>query len=1164
MPNFAHLHVHTEYSLLDGSARIGELVARTRELGMGALAITDHGVMYGVIDFYKAAKAAGVHPVIGCEMYVASGSRHSKEGSRENTMYHLVLLAENNEGYRNLIKLCSLGFTEGFYYKPRVDLELLGRYSGGLIALSACMGGPVAKAVLNVSYAAALEQAITYNEIFGAGNFFLEMQDYRDTASYDESFEEQARVNAALVSISKETGIPLVATNDVHYVLKEDAPAHDILLCIQTNKTVDDEDRMRFPSQEFYLKSAEEMAALFPQCPEALENTARIAARCNVDIEFNTYRLPKYQITDGTAPLDLLTHLCTEGLAERYADITPELHERLSFELNTIRDMGFVDYFLIVGDFIRYARQNGISVGPGRGSAAGSLVAYSLGITNIDPIKYGLIFERFLNPERISMPDIDIDFCYERRQEVIDYVVGKFGEDRVAQIITFGTMGARAVVRDVGRALGFVYADMDRVAKMIPFELGITIDRALEISPELKARYNSDDDTRRLIDMSRRLEGLSRHASTHAAGVVICSEPVTTYVPLSQNDGVTTTQFAMGTLEELGLLKMDFLGLRTLTVIQNAVNEIHRSQAGQGTLLDIDSIQFDDPRVYALISAADTEGVFQLESSGMKSFMRDLAPSCFEDIIAGISLFRPGPMDFIPKYVRGKRDASSVSYSHDTLRAILQPTYGCIVYQEQVMQIVRELGGYSLGHADLVRKAMSKKQTSVMERERVSFVAGCAQNGIAEADANRIFDEMSDFAKYAFNKSHAAAYAVLAYQTAWLKVSYPVEFMAALLNSVTDAPGKVAEYILECKKMGIGLLPPDINRAIKGFSVSSEKERTIRYGLLAIKNVGRAALESIIAEREANGRFKSLTDFISRIDSRDGNKRLLESLIKAGAFDCFGGTRFQYISALKGIMDASVGDKKRKLSGQMSLLDFMDSPEISTRDTLPNVGEYSPREMLEMEKEVLGIYLSGHPLQQYESFLKANANVTTLDFPSQGEGDAREGRLQDNDEVSFGGIITRKSVKYTKSGKPMAFLEVEDMYGMLDIIIFPNTYETHGDKLVLNEVVAIQGRVSLREDDPPALVCNKLKFYGDNTPEQAPLLAKELWLKKSKVGSATDDDIRKVLLDYPGNMPVIVYDEATGKAMRLPRELFVREVDGVKARLSALLGGDAVIVKATK
>ena len=1159
MPRFAHLHVHTEYSLLDGSACISELVARAKLLGMESLAITDHGVMYGVIDFYKETKKQGIRPIIGCEVYVSSGSRHDKENSRSNFTCHLVLLAENNEGYQNLIKLCSLGFTEGFYYKPRVDLELLRQYCGGLIALSACLGGAVPKALLNVSYQAALEQALTYNDIFGQGNFFLEMQDFSAYGRADSSFEEQARVNAALLKMSEETGIPLVATNDVHYVSKDDSAAHDLLLCIQTNKTVNDEGRMSFPSEEFYLKSPDEMAARFPHCPQAIENTAKIAARCNIDIEFNTYRLPKYQIDDGTPPFELLSRLCAEGLAGRYSDVTPELRERLDFELITIRDMGFVDYFLIVGDFISYARNKGIIVGPGRGSAAGSLVSFSLGITNIDPIKYGLIFERFLNPERISMPGIDIDFCYERRQEVIDYVVSKFGEDHVAQIITFGTMGARAVIRDVGRALGFSYQDVDRIAKMIPFELGITIKRALELNSELKARRDSDDEVRRLIEMSQKLEGLVRHASTHAAGVVICSEPVFEYVPLSNNDGVITTQYPMGTLEELGLLKMDFLGLRTLTVIQNAVREINRNpKISDGTAqpLDIDSINFDDPRVYTLISAADTEGVFQLESSGMKSFMRELAPTCFEDIVAGISLFRPGPMEFIPKYVKGKRDSSVVRYDHEALRAILEPTYGCIVYQEQVMQIFRELGGYSLGQADLVRKAMSKKQSDVMARERVHFVEGCAANGLPESVANHIFDEMADFAKYAFNKSHAAAYAVLAYHTAWLKIHYHVEFMAALLNSVMDAAPKVSEYILVCKKMDIELLPPDINRAFSGFGVSDEKPNTIRYGLSAIKNVGKSAIDSIVAERESHGPFRSLTDFISRVDPRDANKRCLESLIKAGAFDCLGGTRLQYSHALKTLMDGAASDKKRKLDGQLSLMDFMEDSDKAVYDELPDVGEYAPRELLELEKEVLGIYVSGHPLSQYEGFIKANANVTTLDFPALGEEGIAESTLKDGDDVVFGGIITGKSVKYTKSGKPMAFLEVEDLYGVLDILVFPNVYEPNINRLNTDAVVAIQGRVSLREDEAPKLICNSLKFADD---KEAP--RRELWLKKRAGGGVSDNDIMRILKEYPGNIPVIVYDEEIKKAMRLPPSLFVAERPIMREHLTAMLGDGAVVVK---
>ena len=1082
---FTHLHVHSEYSLLDGSAKIAELTLRAKEMGMTSLALTDHGAMYGVIDFYKAAHTQGIKPILGCEVYVAAGtgpsggSRHDKTKSEGHAYTHLVLLAENETGYHNLIKLVSLGFTEGFYYKPRVDIELLRMYNKGLIALSACMAGSISRAILQGNPQLAKKEALLYDDIFGRGNFFLELQDHE--------ISEQKAVNSALISLHQETGIPLVATNDVHYISREDAPAHDVLLCIQTNKTIADTGRLRYQGDQFYLKSREEMYALFPYAKEALQNTQKIADRCHVEIEFNKYKLPKYPLphvsndtllkkndANPSGPeMEYLTGLCEEGLTERYGAEAHKHKERLKFELNTIHEMGFADYFLVVWDFIKYARDNGINVGPGRGSAAGSLVAYVLHITDVDPIRFGLMFERFLNPERISMPDIDIDFCYERRQEVIDYVVDKYGSDYVAQIITFGTMAAKAAIRDVGRAMAMPYADVDRVAKMVPFELGITITRAIELNPELKKAYQEEEDTRGLLDMSMRLEGLPRHASTHAAGVVICDAPVDSYVPLYQADGLTTTQFSMNILEELGLLKMDFLGLRTLTVIHNATVEIRR---GHGVTIDWNQIGYDDPEVYKLISQGKTEGVFQLESAGMKSFIRELQPESIEDVIAGIALYRPGPMDFIPKYVRGRHSKGAITYTHPALEPILSTTYGCIVYQEQVMQIVRELAGYSLAQSDLVRRAMSKKKGDVMAQERKHFIEGCAGRGIDEKPANQIFDEMSDFAKYAFNKSHAAAYAVIGYQTAWLKRYYPVEFMAAIMTSVMDFTPKVVEYIQVCKKMGIQLLPPDINEGFGHFSVSGVSDkRGIRFCLSAIKNVGRGAIDALVAEREANGPYLGLTDFIRRLDKRDEkdkkaiNSRFVEGLIKAGAFDSLGGKRAQYLAVYKKIIEGIAHANKRVFDGQMSLFEMGGQEEADTRgDELPSIEELDRRTLLNNEKEALGLYVSGHPLTAYEDILSKHTDTTSINLASK----------QDRQRVSYGGMIVSRSVKYTRStGKPMAFITVEDLYGTAEVIVFPQLYEQHGLRLLADQVIVINGLISLREDEEAALIANDIRFF---------------------------------------------------------------------------------------
>ena len=949
--NFTHLHVHTGFSLLDGSSKIKELVKKTKELGMDSIAITDHGVMYGCVEFYKAAKAEGIKPIIGCEVYVASKSRFDKENSPDNFYYHLVLLAENNKGYDNLIKIVSYGFKDGFYYKPRVDIELLEKYHEGIVALSACLAGPVARTIIRQGYDKGKEVALRYNNIFGENNFFLELQDHMDGSV------DQQTVNQSLMRMHQETGIPLVATNDCHYISPEDAEAHDILLCIQTNTTVDEADRMRYEGGQYYVKSPEEMYSLFPYAHQACENTYKIAQRCNVEFEFGNYKLPVFDVPEGKTAVEYLSELALNGLKERYGEVTPKLKERLDYELSIIIQMGFVDYFLIVWDFIKYAKDNGISVGPGRGSAAGSIVAYSLRITDIDPIKYDLIFERFLNPERVSMPDIDIDFCYERRGEVIDYVRRKYGNDQVVQIVTFGTMAARNAIRDVGRALNIPYADVDRVAKMVPQELHITIEKALVKNPEFKEIYDTDPTVKHLIDMSMKLEGLPRHTSTHAAGVIISDRPVEDYVPLNLNvkDNAITTQYTMTICEELGLLKMDFLGLRTLTVIQNAFKEIERNY---GLKFDGHNIDYADREVYDLISSGKTLGIFQLESPGMTSFMKELRPNNIEDIIAGISLYRPGPMDFIPKYIDGKNNPSHIKYTHPLLEPILRNTYGCIVYQEQVMQIVQELAGYSLGRSDMVRRAMSKKKADVMAKERENFinglgdsVPGCVKNGISANIANTIFDEMTDFAKYAFNKSHAACYAVVAYQTAWLKTHYPAEFMAALMTSVQDRPDKIALYIANCKTMNIGILPPDINESLSNFSVS---DGNIRFGLSAIKGVGSNNITSIIKNRSNEGNFKSLHQFLDRMGSNI-NSKTIESLIYAGAFDSLGGKRSQYIQSYKKMYEGLNSRKKSNIEGQMSLFQLGgENSQENYKDELPNVPEFENRFLLDKEKEYFG------------------------------------------------------------------------------------------------------------------------------------------------------------------------------------------------------------------
>ena len=1148
--SFAHLHVHTEYSLLDGSNKIKECIARVKELGMDSVAITDHGVMYGVIDFYRAAKAAGIRPILGCEVYVAPGSRFDKEtgGDREERYYHLVLLAENDLGYHNLMKIVSRGFTEGYYYRPRVDREILEQYHEGIIALSACLAGEVQRNILRGMYEEGKAAALRYQEIFGEGNFFLELQDH--------GIPEQKLVNQGLVRMAKETGIELVATNDVHYTYAEDEKPHDILLCIQTGKKIEDEDRMRYEGGQYYIKSEEEMRELFPYAPQALENTERIARRCNVEIEFGVTKLPKFDVPEGYTSWEYLNKLCREGFERRYPDAGEDLRERLEYELSTIHSMGYVDYFLIVWDFIRYARDHGIMVGPGRGSAAGSIVAYCLEITSIDPIKYQLLFERFLNPERVSMPDIDVDFCFERRQEVIDYVVRKYGSDRVVQIVTFGTLAARGVIRDVGRVMDLPYAFVDSIAKMVPQELNITLERALKMSQELKKSYEEDPQVRELIDMSMRLEGLPRHTSMHAAGVVISQKAIDEYVPLSLgSDGSVTTQFTMTTLEELGLLKMDFLGLRTLTVIQDAARLAEKSA---GHPIDINQIDYNDKAVLDSIGTGRTDGVFQLESAGMKSFMKELKPQSLEDIIAGISLYRPGPMDFIPKYIKGKNNVDSITYDCPQLKPILEPTYGCIVYQEQVMQIVRDLGGYTLGRSDLVRRAMSKKKGDVMQKERQNFVygnpeegvPGCVSNGIDEKTANKIYDEMIDFAKYAFNKSHAAAYAVVAYQTAWLKYYYPVEFMAALMTSVIDNPGKVAEYIYTCRQMGIGILPPDINEGVGNFSVDGGN---IRYGLAAIKSIGRPVIESLIRERERGGKFRSLKDFIERMSGKEVNKRTIEHFIKSGAFDSLGGTRKQFMVVYVQLMDQVNQERKYSMTGQMSLFDLVGEEEKAEFDTqMPDVGEYEKETRLSFEKEVLGVYLSGHPMEEYEERWRKGITRTTLDF--QLDEETGRTRVHDGVKETVGGIIAGKTIKYTKNNKTMAFLTIEDLAGTVEVVVFPRDYEKYQQYLTEENKVFVRGRVSEEDDAASKLICEAVIPFDQTR--------KELWLQYDAKADflSREQELYEMLGDSEGDDQVVIYCRKERAVKRLPQGRNIHIDSIILNRLTNYLGESCVKV----
>ena len=1147
--SFAHLHVHTEFSLLDGSNKIKEYVSRVKELGMNSAAITDHGVMYGVIDFYREAKKQGINPILGCEVYVAPNSRFDREiTGGDDRYYHLVLLAENEEGYANLTKIVSKGFVEGYYYKPRVDKELLRKYHKGIIALSACLAGEVARFLTKGLYEEAKKTALEYQEIFGEGNFFLELQDH--------GIPEQGLVNQQLFKMSEETGIELVATNDIHYTYAEDAKPHDILLCIQTGKKLSDENRMRYDGGQYYVKSEEEMMRLFPYAKQALENTQKIADRCHVEIEFGVTKLPKYDVPDGYTSWEYLQKLCYEGLEKRYGDPSEELKNRLSYELETIHQMGYVDYFLIVWDFIKYAKDHGISVGPGRGSAAGSIVSYCLEITTIDPIRYQLLFERFLNPERVSMPDIDVDFCYERRQEVIDYVTRKYGKDCVAQIVTFGTLAARGVIRDVGRVMDLPYAYVDSISKMIPQELGITIDKALKMNPDLKKLYDTDETVTNLIDMAKRLEGLPRHCSMHAAGVVICQKPVDEYVPLSRAaDGTITTQFIMTTLEELGLLKMDFLGLRTLTVIQNAVLLARRKQPE----LNINQIDYNDQKVLDYIGTGKTDGVFQLESAGMKGFMKELKPHNLEDVIAGISLYRPGPMDFIPQYIRGKNDSSSITYDCPQLEPILAPTYGCIVYQEQVMQIVRDLAGYSLGRSDLLRRAMSKKKAAVMEKERKIFiygdeetgVPGCIKNGIDEQTANKIYDEMIDFAKYAFNKSHAAAYAVVSYQTAWLKYYFPVEYMAALMTSVIDNPSKVSEYIYACRQMNIKILPPDINKGEANFSVDGGD---IRYGLAAIKSIGRPVIKAIVEDREELGLFQNLEDFITRLSAKNVlNKRTIENLIKAGALDTLGGTRKQFMSIYVQIVDHVTQEKKNSMVGQMTLFDLVSEDQKEEfQIRMPDVGEYSKETLLAFEKEVLGIYVSGHPLEAYEEKWRKSISATTADF--QLDEETGHTKVHDGAKEIIGGMITEKTIKHTKTNQMMAFITVEDLLGTVEVVVFPRDYEKNRDYLEVDSKVFVRGRVSEEDDKPSKMICEKIIPFEQTK--------KELWIQFPDKETFLDQEqiVYGYLADSDGNDEVVIYCAKERVVKRLPKNRNIGINEQILSRLMNHFGEKRVKV----
>ncbi len=1153
---FCHLHTHTEYSLLDGEASIKKLISRVKELGMTSCAITDHGSMYGVVDFYREAKAQGIHPVIGCEVYMAPRTRFDKVHDIDNKTSHLILLAENQTGYQNLIKLVSSGYTEGFYYKPRIDFDLLKQHSEGIIALSACLAGEVPKAILRGSYDEAKAIVERYVSVLGKDNYFLEIQDH--------GIREQKRIIPEIIKLSQETGVGLVATNDIHYLKKEDAKYQDVLMCIQMEKAVDDPDRMRFETEEFYIKSPEEMADLFEYVPEAIENTEKIARRCNVDFDFNTRHLPAFDVPDGKDAFTYLQELCQDGLEKRYSPVSEELQQRLDYELGVIKNMGFVDYFLIVWDFIHFAKNNGVMVGPGRGSAAGSIVAYSLGITTVDPIKYGLIFERFLNPERVSMPDIDIDFAPEGRQKVIDYVVEKYGEGQVAQIITFGTMKAKLAIRDVGRALNIPYADVDRVAKLVPFDLKMTISKALDISTELHALYENDTKIKELLDTSMALEGLPRHASTHAAGVVITSEPIVNYVPVQLNtDNFITTQFTKDTVENLGLLKMDFLGLRNLTVIENAVKIIKKTR---GIDLDMDSIDYNSKEVYELISSGNTDGVFQLESAGMQSFMQELKPDTLEDVIAGIALYRPGPMEQIPRYIKSKKNPETIQYKHPLLKDILDVTYGCMVYQEQVLEIVRTLAGYSLGKADSMRRVISKKKADQMVIERKNFIygsddgeiPGCIKNGIDEATAISIFDEINDFANYAFNKSHAAAYAFVTYQTAYLKTFYPVEYMASLISSIDDLD-KINHYIANCKDMGIDRLPPDVNKSEDTFTVENG---SIRFGLSAVKNVGRAMIINLVNERNNNGEFKSFSDFVDRMVGLDVNKRAVEGLISCGAFDSMGIKRSQLLAVYEKALDGAAREARDNVAGQMSLFDTM---ETQMEMTFPDIPELDKKSLLKMEKQSTGMYFSGHPMEEYTDKIKKLTKynisdvLTSVHRDDEGNYHAVDGGIKDGDMIVICAAIATRKNKTTRANAQMAFLTLEDIYGVVECIVFPKVLAEYSPLLQEDNLVAVSCRLSIREDEEPKLLMQSVQPIDEAIAARKE--PERLYIQLETRNEETLKTVEESLAPYQGDMEVRLFFSDTRKMAAVPRRLWFNGTVNALNDIKNIFGEDNVRIK---
>ena len=1182
MSGFVHLHVHSEYSLLDGACRINKLVERAKELGQKALAITDHGVMFGVIDFYRAAKEAGIKPIIGCEVYVAARSRFDKVHEFDSEYFHLILLCKNEKGYKNLIKLVSLGFTEGFYTKPRIDHELLEKYHEGLICLSACLAGEVPRALTHDDYKKAKEIALWYQSVFGEGNYYIEIQDH--------NLREQIEINPSLIKLSKETGIPLVATNDAHYINKEDSKMQNVLICIQTNHTVGEDNAMAFSTEEFYIKSKEEMLEKFSNVPEALEITEKIAEQCNLDFEFGNIKLPHFEVPDEQDHFEYFKKICYDGLYKKYGDSPPEnIVARLQYELDTINKMGYVDYFLIVHDFVRFAKENDIPVGPGRGSGAGSLAAYCVDITGIDPIRYNLIFERFLNPERISMPDFDIDFCYEKRQKVIDYVVSKYGADHVAQIVTFGTMAARAAIRDVGRAMGIAYATVDSVAKMVPFALHMNIDLALKRSPELNEAYNSDPIIKELIDMSKKVEGMPRHASTHAAGVVITHEQVSNYVPLLKNDEAVVTQFPMTTLEELGLLKMDFLGLRTLTVISDTVKMIKKEQSE----FSIDKINLEDKATFEMVSEGHTLGVFQFESGGMTSTIMSLKPESIEDFVAVISLYRPGPMESIPRYINNRHNKKDVTYKHKLLIPILDVTYGCIVYQEQVMQIFRTLAGYSLGRADLVRRAMSKKKVDVMQKERDIFingltdengnvlVEGAVRRGVPARTAEEIFAEMESFASYAFNKSHAASYAMLSYQTAYLKCHYPNQFMAALLTSVLDSTSRIKLYIEECKKLHIKVLPPDVNESYESFTVSGSD---IKFGLLAVKNLGRGFISKMIEEREQNGKYKSFYDFCKKMHGKDFNKRALESLIKCGGLESINKNRRQMLIAMESIVDGIEKEKKKNLEGQLG---FFDNEETDTSDEfkMMETEDFTLQQKLEMERDITGLYLSGHPIEKYTDFAKKISSASITDILESKDG---HGKYKDNQQVILVAVINSFKLKTTRNNSTMAFAMIEDILGTAEMIIFPKTLQEHAALLKEGNIIVIRGKINFKDDEDVKIICENVVIpeeydasrfsyedysrngnYNKNTKpaenkEQKPAAKKNKPGLYIRVNSREDDQFKQAFAVtgiFEGDFPLYIFQRDTKKLMLAPRVNWVELNDVMISQLKKILGDENVAVR---